>query len=104
MPTATKFSEIVPAERNFTVFYQDFGGFQSSNERNEPLETLYFIGIIDIFTEYKSRKRAETILRTMHNSYRNVSCVRPFFYGKRFIKFMTDSLPALIDSKLHFDI
>ncbi|WFD23101.1 1-phosphatidylinositol-4-phosphate 5-kinase [Malassezia equina] len=32
------------------VFYRDEGGFQATDENDRPLSTLYYMGIIDIFT------------------------------------------------------
>ena len=88
-PTNTKITENSPPERK-TVFYSDFGGFQSTNENDEPLMTVYFIGVIDIFTEYGLKKRTETFFKKILQGGM-ISAVKPKTYAKRFMDFVYSS-------------
>lgn len=42
-----------------TVFTKDHGGFRATNENNEPLPEIYFMGIIDILQPYNISKQVE---------------------------------------------
>ena len=43
------------------LFYADEGGLRSTNECNEPMERIYYLGVIDILTPYGLVKRAESL-------------------------------------------
>jgi len=47
------------------------------------------LGIIDIFTEYNAKKKAEHFIKSLKYDEMTVSCVPPGPYGKRFVQFMT---------------
>jgi len=49
---------------------------------------LYFFGIIDILTQYNSRKKAEYVFKRI-TSGKGISAVPPNQYGQRFRKFIT---------------
>ena len=53
-------------ERQHFIFYQDDGGLKATDEANEPLDTIYYLGIIDICTPYTTLKRAEHVWKGMH--------------------------------------
>jgi len=58
---------------------------------------LAYLGIIDVLTPYKMRKRAETfVLGTMFCG-RDVSCQHPNLYAKRFCKFMEEHVIRELD-------
>lgn len=42
-----------------TVFTQDQGGIQSTDEEDQGTDYIYFLGIIDILQPFNMRKRAE---------------------------------------------
>ena len=46
-------------DRQQFIFYQDEGGLQATDESNRPLDTIYYLGIIDILTPYSTVKQLE---------------------------------------------
>ena len=53
---------------------------------------IYYIGIIDIFTEFTAAKRAEYIIKSIQYEYGTASCVPPTQYANRFVDFMDKAL------------
>ena len=53
-------------ERQHFIFYQDDGGLRATDEANIPIDTIYYLGIIDICTPYTTFKRVEHIWKGMH--------------------------------------
>jgi 1-phosphatidylinositol-4-phosphate 5-kinase len=51
------------SERRHFIFYQDEGGFQATDDANEPMGTIYYFGIIDILTQWGTRKRLENFFK-----------------------------------------
>lgn len=47
------------SDRQHLIFYQDEGGYRATDEANQPMDTIYYLGIIDILTPYNVAKRAE---------------------------------------------
>ena len=43
------------------LFYADEGGLRSTNECNEPMERIYYLGVIDILTPYGLFKKGESL-------------------------------------------
>ena len=48
-------------ERQHFLFYQDDGGMRATDETNENLDVIYYLGIIDILTPYTTLKRMEHV-------------------------------------------
>lgn len=71
-------------------FYRQDGGIQATNEQNQPLPEIYYLGIIDCLTYYSVRKRLETFFRSFGQSRSTISAVPPKEYGVRFLKFIKD--------------
>ena len=46
-------------DRERVLFYQDEGGLQATDEGNEEMDVIYYLGIIDILTPYGGVKKAE---------------------------------------------
>lgn len=46
-------------ERQHFIFYQDEGGIQATDEANQPMDALYYLGVIDILTPYSVVKQLE---------------------------------------------
>lgn len=46
-------------DRQHFIFYQDEGGLQATDEANHPMDTLYYLGVIDILTPYSAVKQLE---------------------------------------------
>lgn len=81
--------ESTPLEQ-MNYFYRQDGGIQATNEQNQPLPEIYYLGIIDCLTYYSVRKRLETFFRSFGQSRSTISAVPPKEYGVRFLKFIKD--------------
>lgn len=46
-------------ERQHFLFYQDEGGLRATDEANENMDTIYYLGVIDILTPYNTFKKLE---------------------------------------------
>lgn len=93
-------------ERQHLLFYQDDGGIRATDEVNQNLDTIYYLGIIDILTPYTMLKKAEHLWKGMSadrvrllecgirafidvcNMQHKISPVPPPEYGDRFFAFM----------------
>ena len=62
-------------ERQYFLFYQDEGGIRATDEANENLDTIYYLGIIDILTPYNFFKKVEHLWKGMKAD--RVSCLPP---------------------------
>ena len=62
-------------ERQYFLFYQDEGGIRATDETNESLDTIYYLGIIDILTPYNFFKKVEHLWKGMKAD--RVSCLPP---------------------------
>ncbi|KAJ3189807.1 Phosphatidylinositol-4-phosphate 5-kinase [Gaertneriomyces sp. JEL0708] len=91
-PSTSMLPDFPAQERTNCVFYQDHGGFASSDERNEPSAELYYIGVIDIFTKYNVAKRVEHFWKSMTQDAKSISAVHPRRYGRRFLQFMKEAI------------
>ncbi|PKI85135.1 1-phosphatidylinositol-4-phosphate 5-kinase [Malassezia vespertilionis] len=85
--TATKLPSNMAPRSNY-VFYQDEGGFRSTNQHNEDTNYLYYFGIIDLFTQYNVVKRCEHVWKSILYNPRLISPVNPVQYGNRFVRFL----------------
>lgn len=72
------------------IFYGHDGGIRATNENNEPLAEIYYLGIIDCLTNYSIKKRLETLWRSLGHSRRTISAVPAKEYGDRFLNFIKD--------------
>ena len=84
----TKLPDRDVSERRHFLFYQDEGGFRSTNEHNQPGHMIYYLGVIDLFTPYTSVKRGETIWKGLTQNRHMISSVPPKEYGQRFFDFL----------------
>lgn len=75
-------------DRQQFIFYQDEGGLQATDEVNQPMDTLYYLGIIDILTPYKSLKKVEHFWKGLSADRHKISPVPPAEYADRFFSFM----------------
>ncbi|EKD01538.1 putative 1-phosphatidylinositol-4-phosphate 5-kinase protein [Trichosporon asahii var. asahii CBS 8904] len=76
------------ADRRHFLFYQDEGGLQATDEQNQPMDMIYYVGIIDICTPYNLSKRIEHAWKSMTENAITISCVDPDTYGHRFLDFL----------------
>lgn len=56
--------EVTSAGHEF-LFYQDEGGLRSTDDTNDPMETIYYLGVIDILTPYNLIKKVEHLWKGM---------------------------------------
>ncbi|TFY76677.1 hypothetical protein EWM64_g7335, partial [Hericium alpestre] len=70
------------------IFYQDDGGLQATDEQNEPLDTIYYLGVIDILTPYSTFKKIEHFWKGLSADRHKISPVPPTEYADRFFAFM----------------
>ena len=65
-------------ERAGFVFYQDEGGLRATDEANENMDTIYYLGVIDILTPYNGLKKMEHFWKGL--SADRVSAARLFAF------------------------
>lgn len=51
---------------------------------------IYFLGIIDILTEYNTFKKFEFVTKMIYYCSNKMSCVPPSSYKDRFLKYITN--------------
>ncbi|WVQ82623.1 hypothetical protein IAT38_004755 [Cryptococcus sp. DSM 104549] len=76
------------ADRRHFLFYQDEGGLRATDSYNNDLDTIYYLGVIDICTPYNTLKKVEHLWKSMTEDRRMISCIEPVSYGQRFLNFM----------------
>jgi 1-phosphatidylinositol-4-phosphate 5-kinase len=54
-----KLPEEDTGDRQSLIFYQDEGGLRATDEANDPMDTIYYLGVIDILTPYSLIKKLE---------------------------------------------
>jgi 1-phosphatidylinositol-4-phosphate 5-kinase len=52
-------------DRQHLIFYQDEGGLRATDEGNEAMDTLYYLGVIDILTPYSPLKKVEHFWKSL---------------------------------------
>jgi len=68
---ASRQSDVIPI--NYKKFYeQNDGGLSSIDGKR-----VFYIGIIDVFTEYNAAKRVEYVVKAIQHEYGTASCVPP---------------------------
>ncbi|KAG5651826.1 hypothetical protein H0H81_007258 [Sphagnurus paluster] len=75
-------------DRQHFVFYQDEGGMRATDEVNEDMDTIYYVGVIDILTPYGGKKKLENIWKGLSADRHKISPVPPPEYADRFLAFM----------------
>ncbi|KAM4699733.1 phosphatidylinositol 5-phosphate 4-kinase type-2 gamma [Discoglossus pictus] len=69
--------------------YIDVYAIKSSD--GSPQKEVYFMGLIDILTQYDAKKKAAHAAKTVkHGAGAEISTVHPDQYGKRFLDFVTN--------------
>lgn len=68
------------------------GGIRGSDENNEDIEIIYYVGIIDCLTNYSILKKLETFWRGLRHDLKIVSAIPPNDYAKRFYEFIDESV------------
>ena len=67
------------------AFFESQDGGMISADGTE----IYFMGIIDILTNFGKKKRVENIVRSIVHDSQTISCIPPQAYGERYYNFMT---------------
>lgn len=75
-------------DRQHFIFYQDEGGLRATDEQNELMETIYYVGVIDILTPYTTAKKLEHLWKGLSADRHKISPVPPIEYADRFFSFM----------------
>ncbi|OJT04907.1 Phosphatidylinositol 4-phosphate 5-kinase its3 [Trametes pubescens] len=75
-------------ERQHFLFYQDEGGLRATDEANENMDTIYYLGVIDILTPYNTFKKLEHFWKGLSADRHKISPVPPAEYSSRFFSFM----------------
>lgn len=75
-------------QRKGLTFYADSGGFRATDQNDDPLNDIYYMGVIDCLTPYTLVKRIETFWKSMSHPKYTVSAVPPHEYGDRFFGFI----------------
>ena len=75
---------VLKTEENLPPYVDyDDGGINSING-----EEIYFMGVIDILTQFDWRKKLEYVGKTIYTCSQKFSCVPPENYQKRFMRFV----------------
>ena len=53
---------------------------------------IYFMVIIDILTNFGTKKKLENAVRSIVHNSKTISCIPPLQYGDRFYRFMTEKV------------
>ncbi|KAH9912295.1 SAICAR synthase-like protein [Epithele typhae] len=75
-------------ERQHFIFYQDEGGLRATDEGNGDMDTIYYLGVIDILTPYNTLKKLEHLWKGMQADRHKISPVPAVEYAGRFFSFM----------------
>lgn len=84
-------SHVFPGRSKY-IFYGHDGGIRGTDEDNEPVSVIYYLGVIDCLTNYSLRKRLETFWRSLNHSRRTVSAIPADEYGDRFLQFISNTV------------
>ncbi|KAF8888608.1 hypothetical protein BD779DRAFT_1523933 [Infundibulicybe gibba] len=75
-------------DRQHFIFYRDEGGLRATDEANDGLDTIYYLGVIDILTPYSGVKKLEHFWKGLRADRHKISPVPPEEYSDRFFAFM----------------
>ncbi|KAG6819860.1 hypothetical protein H0H93_007946 [Arthromyces matolae] len=75
-------------DRQHFMFYQDEGGLRATDENNDDINVIYYVGVIDILTPYGAKKKLENFWKGLSADRHKISPVPPAEYAGRFLAFM----------------
>lgn len=84
-------TDVFPGRSKY-IFYGHDGGIRATNEMNEPVTDIYYMGIIDCLTNYSMKKRLETAWRSLSHTRNTISALPAKEYGDRFLSFIRSGL------------
>ncbi|KLO19345.1 SAICAR synthase-like protein [Schizopora paradoxa] len=70
------------------LFHEDEGGLRARDDYGQPLERIYYLGVIDILTPYNTRKKLEHLWKGLQHDSHKISPVPAVEYGNRFFDFI----------------
>ncbi|KAI0758492.1 SAICAR synthase-like protein [Trametes elegans] len=71
-----------------TIFYQDKGRLRATDETNDNMDTIYYLGVIDILTPYNTFQKLEHFWKGLSADPHKISPVPPAEYAGRYFAFM----------------
>jgi len=89
--TAQNVAKMSESTTTIHTWYQnDFEKFYNGTKVATPegRTEVYYLGIIDILIQYKSKKKMEHFMKSVVHGPDEVSVVHPALYANRFFKFM----------------
>ncbi|ODV61986.1 1-phosphatidylinositol-4-phosphate 5-kinase [Ascoidea rubescens DSM 1968] len=73
-------------------FYSHDGGIRATDENNEPIDEIYYMGVIDCLTNYSIIKHMETFWKSIMHPRKTISAIPASEYGDRFYDFITKAV------------
>jgi len=73
------------ADRRHFLFYQDEGGLRATDEANQNMDVIYYLGVIDICTPYNTVKRLEHFWKSMTEDRVSASLLSLLISSKPFL-------------------
>jgi len=79
------------SQGNFSQWTQEYGGLLARSATEEPYKEVYYVGIIDVLTEYDIKKKSEHAIKSIlyRASEGEISAVPPAAYKERFLKYIS---------------
>lgn len=68
------------------------GGLRATDEQDQPLQWIYFFGIIDFLQEYTIRKSAEHAFKSLVYPTDTMSCIPPDRYATRMMNYLVRTI------------
>jgi len=75
-----------------SLFTKEDGGVSSQNMDGSTGNELYYMGVIDILTEYGTKKKLEHGIKSVNHKSSEISAVNPSAYAERFKKFLKSAI------------
>jgi 1-phosphatidylinositol-4-phosphate 5-kinase len=72
-----------------SIFQGVEGGTRSRGPNGELGDKIYYLAIIDVLIRYGTRKKAETVSKSIVHKKEEISAVPPSKYASRFIEFVS---------------
>jgi 1-phosphatidylinositol-4-phosphate 5-kinase len=88
----SNFSAVMPWNDGGSGLRSFCGGLRGTNDRDEPLSEIYFLGIIDFLQEYSIAKKTEHVFKRIVWEKDTMSCVNPSVYASRMLAFLRKTI------------
>lgn len=80
------------------------GGLRATDSCNQDLDEVYYLGVIDICTKYRSAKKIEHFWKSLTDDRHAISAVPPHEYGDRFLNFLLSVMPGCVPRLARFHL